>query len=825
MAQVKSPAEPAPTNAASRRVGELGDPERLVFEGLHTFSPRAVRLGLLDSMDFLMDSHPLAPLDDYLQSLRNHLRAGYQNAGFPDVQISASLDSISDSILVKVNEGPRCLQAEIKVMEAGTIPVELLVRRLTEAPSAQPANPSIYERLQAYQQNTSQDFHSAACACGVWEPGKPASFDESSLNGLTQRIDDILKDLGFFFVRTQLKMLPDTRKGTADLLIDVLDEGSSGVLDQINFTGLKRNRSSDLVQCLGLKPGQPVNRELLRRTEDLLWRSARFRAFEVTPEAGRDRRHIDLRIALTEFEPLPPLHQELSREAKALLRFCDWLSDQPTPGRDIVLTMRTSEKPLPVPGLSNVQLIMAQGGLLVTAGDGTANENMPVSYAAVLAQDMIGLFDLAYHAKLVFAVTNPAVEFQTSMTILPNPDPASDQPFSFAFGASLQNQDNETNPAGPNARPTFKMQRFLAPMVFAALAYTNKQDVHFSFNQGLMTLSGKDFRLTTEEKSGKLAGRRGMEATNGAQASIYSESQAFDKALAQIIRASATDRNVADPKTKINSTLAFLLKEALRVELLRPSLPTDPPLETRRRAAAALEKILEHGVFAPLDVMVAGKLLPEESNSFDIPHPYGSSDQGANKILAVVGPVVFRYGDDLAPHGSWPWLLLREAAFILGNKARYSEAVLQQIYESDQTGPFGFEAIARLLGGSPARVPFANRGLTRLSAADFRNDCKLLLDQNCALGQCFDRVAQGLAALDDAEVEALANRLSPEYAAFLRRSVQSLRQPSGHSLAETLSPALNDLWDKRLKQMIETDLIRLAKSPAAGAPPGPAQGK
>ncbi len=300
------------------------------------------------------------------------------------------------------------------------------------------------------------------------------------------------------------------------------------------------------------------------------------------------------------------------------------------------------------------------------------------------------------------------------------------------------------------------------------------------------------------------------------------QSQAFDRAWAQINRLSAADHNQADAKTPIDSILAFLLEEAVRVNPLSSALATDPADEQLRRRTAALEKILERHPFAPLDAMIARHLSPKDSESFTVPLTRGPPAQGT--VISVLAPFVFRFGNDLLPQGSWPWLVLREAALCLANKGQYADVVLHDVYESDHTGPVGYEAIARLLdlANSPARGFFASRGLTRLSAGDFRHDYELLLDSNCVSRQCLVNLALGLAGLDDGELEALAGLFSPDNAALLRRSVQLLRQNTSQTLAETLSPVLNEVWDKRLKQMIETDLLKLAKPPATNAPSVPA---
>ena len=814
-AQVQASSVPGPTNLVKRVVGELGDTARLDFEGLHTFSADAVRIGLLQNMDFLLASHPEAPLDDFLKELQILMESGYRNKGFPDARASVTDDSPSGRILVKVNEGRRCLQAGIKVTQAGTIPVQALIQRLRELPpSANPAEQSVSERLRALQQ-TQQTMPNGIStttnnsSSPVWETGKRASFSVRSLNSLIQSVDDALRELGCFFVRTRVRIVPDRQIGAADLLIEVLDPGSSGVIDQINITGLKRNQREVVLEYLGLKSGLPVNRQLLKRIEDLLWRSARFLAFEVTPETTPDRKHINLRISLTEFEPMPPLHQELSREASALLRFRDWLSNQESPGRDLVFSLGSIEKPLTPTGLGLLQVVLSRRGVILTSSDGAVNAKPSLLYAAVMTPETIGLYHLAHHSKLAFAVKNLPLKLKVSLSVLANPDPAAKDNFFFSLGGGIDSLDDDTTRTEAPDDPHVRIDWLLAPVAFAAQAYSHDQSIRMSFAGGLMTYSSDRFRIKIEEKSGKLV-EFNLITDGKIVTQIASDNQAFDKTLAQINGVSAADRNQADSSRPINSILAFSIKESLQTErvgrLFAPNLPT----EQRHRGVVALETILDQSPFAPLDAMVARKLSPKGEESFWIPMAPGSTPQTAS--MSFFAPMVFRYGNELFPQGSWPCLILREAVLYVGNHGKYSSQVLQHLFESDQTGSLGFEAIARLLdlANSPLKVPFANRGLTRLTAVDFRKDCRLLLDEDSALLECCSNVTHGLARLDDEQTEALASLLSPDDAAVLRRSIELLRKFPGKPLAESLQPALDAIWHKHLQRMVETDLRKTA---------------
>ena len=60
----------------TQRVGDFYDLKQIAFEGNSTFSADALRQGLKDTLDFFEISHPLAPLDAYLEALEEKLLRG-----------------------------------------------------------------------------------------------------------------------------------------------------------------------------------------------------------------------------------------------------------------------------------------------------------------------------------------------------------------------------------------------------------------------------------------------------------------------------------------------------------------------------------------------------------------------------------------------------------------------------------------------------------------------------------------------------------------------------------------------------------------------------
>ena len=121
------------------------------------------------------------------------------------------------------------------------------------------------------------------------------------------------RDLGYFFTKTNLKVIPKNNNGTADLLVEILDEGSQGIIDEIDITGNRKNTREEVLKYLGLASGMAFSRDLITKTNLKLWRSARFLDYQVKSEfvdAGQAK--LKLNIELTEYELAPPMNYSLA---------------------------------------------------------------------------------------------------------------------------------------------------------------------------------------------------------------------------------------------------------------------------------------------------------------------------------------------------------------------------------------------------------------------------------------------------------------------------------------------------------------------------------
>ena len=119
---------PTSTPSVPVAVDQCGNPDNLCVEGTHAFTGKQVVAALLWDFDVLVAAHPAAPLGVYLGVLRCKTTAGYRNAGFPNVAVSAHLEIASRRVILRVVEGPRYLAGEVRVRGQRTVPLRELIR-------------------------------------------------------------------------------------------------------------------------------------------------------------------------------------------------------------------------------------------------------------------------------------------------------------------------------------------------------------------------------------------------------------------------------------------------------------------------------------------------------------------------------------------------------------------------------------------------------------------------------------------------------------------------------------------------------------------------
>jgi TPR repeat protein len=319
----------------------------------------------------------------------------------------------------------------------------------------------------------------------------------------------------------------------------------------------------------------------------------------------------------------------------------------------------------------------------------------------------------------------------------------------------------------------------------------------------MLIRSNASMLLKLNAHTGRIIEFRSANEIGDATAQLHFEPGAFARAFDHIAVVTAGLPDLADTNPPLSSTLAFLAEEVWSSKYLRGFSRANLSSATAARLPALPRQFRLADILAPLDRLVADTNgLAGKQEDFWIPNDEGSSQATQSDTLAVITGWILGHTDEFFAVRSWPWTLLREACLTVQGNARYTDEALTGIYESKETGPLGYLAITEVLSHFQALLArkFAARGLERLSAADFRRDCRLFLEGSSISSQCCQRLAASLRALDEEQVAALAKLQSPACGEFIRESARRLRAVENQPVLEALAPALDAYWEQELKE-------------------------
>ncbi|MCP4454776.1 MAG: hypothetical protein GY809_25225, partial [Planctomycetes bacterium] len=209
-------------------VGVLGDPSRLEFKGISTFTDREIRRTLMRSPDFLLASHSAASFSQYLGVVQKLVQGGFQQSGFKEAAVTVATDMAHDKIVVTVAEGPRYMCGDIEITGATTLPIESFVARMTE------------------RRVKTGDSDEKDTDDPIWDPGKPAPFSQASLDKLTRDTKSILAELGYYFCTFTVEVVTAPGASTARLVVHIEAEGSR-TINKIIVTGQHKNTREQIL--------------------------------------------------------------------------------------------------------------------------------------------------------------------------------------------------------------------------------------------------------------------------------------------------------------------------------------------------------------------------------------------------------------------------------------------------------------------------------------------------------------------------------------------------------------------------------------------------
>ena len=767
-------------------VGLLGDPVRLEFEGNASFTPEEIRRTLMMTPDFLLASHPAAPLSDYLSVLKRLMQSGYQRCGFPDARVSVDLHENREQIRVKVSEGPRYMRGRIDVMGADTLPTEAFVTQLTQP------------RIKKTDSGKSEEEDP------IWQTGKPAPFGQASLKHLNKQIKSVLSELGFYFCMFSVEVVPEPGTSKARLVIQIKEEGLRAI-SEIVINGNTKNTREQILQYLDLKEGMPLDRALVLKTEKRLWHSARFLDHTVIPSVETDRKAIKLTIDLREYEHAPGLCETFSPEERLLLKCGDWLSGFRNRADDLMLEISLKEIDM------QLQLVISPSqGVLLILRQNHGTQGTDVLNAALLTPKKTTFFSPT--GKTMFVLPALSAQVMAELTITPNPDIDDDKLFVIRPGVGVKKDKSGSG-------DPYELEVNLAPVFFVYCAHQDNVDVTRLSDAGIVSFSGDSKnQIKIDRQSGRLIDMTPFESETG-QIALTVKEGLFDRLTQDIEQSTSDHTNRYAPQSPIGSLSRYVAEmPLLHWELYRrqgDSLGiSDDELS---KAAAVIGKILEKAI-APFDQWLLTRQNAGD-DTFRIP---ASHDETAvpsmRQMVTMVGSLVFGACNELFPPGSWPWTLARETVFVAGGMGKYTQRELGRTYQSSQTGPIGYLATAKLLTliNPPLSRAFAAKGLETLLVDDFQKDWRLLVMGDHLLSQCLSQMVQVLTDLNDDDLNAVLAVSSPDQTRLIRECIDSLRENAAKPMHQTLAPVFERHWQSELKDKVEKALRSLA-NPMADA--------
>ncbi|MCP4455344.1 MAG: hypothetical protein GY809_28115, partial [Planctomycetes bacterium] len=617
----------------------------------------------------------------------------------------------------------RYMCGDIEITGAATLPSESIVTRMTE------------RRVKA------DDPDKKDTDDPIWHPGKPAPFSQASLDKLTRDTKSILAELGYYFCTFTVEVVTAPGASTARLVVHIEAEGSR-TINKIIVTGQHKNTREQILDYLGLKEGMLLDRSLLSNAEDLLWRSARFLGYSITPKVDAASHAIKLIINVREYGPAPTLSETLSEEEALLLKSCDQLSGFQHGQDDFMVTLDINDLNI------KLQIVVSPvQGALVVVRNITGTQAGRIINTAIATPKALSLFSPTRKTK--FVLPELSARILASLSLLPNPNPTDEKLFILKPGIGISS-DRSDKP--------YHLDVKLAPVVFLSCAHKKGMDVSELLDKGIVRFGGhNDYQVTMDPESGRL-----KEVTSPQDADIPFEltmdAGLFDQVRKTIQQTASDHRETYAAQRPVGSLVEYVADLPLLHMGLAKRLEAfqEIPEDELARRVSVTGKVLGQTA-APFDQWVL-KRLNRDKDHFKVPgQDMKSRESPMSMVVAMVSAVVFEMTNELFPPESWPWTLSRESVFVAGGMGKYTGMELRRLYQSPQTGPIGCLAAAKLLTrvNKPLSRIFAAKGLKQLSGSDFQKDWGLLMAEDHLLSECLNLLSQALQDLDEQDLHAL----------------------------------------------------------------------
>lgn len=787
----KESTEAAPAKTARpvrATLGNLCDPQRIEIKGAVSFSAGEIRTALLNDRELLAASTASSPLGPYLIALHDRLVAGYRHMGFPDPVADVALDHRHGRILIAVTEGMRYVAGSVRVQGASDpITAEIVSALIQRQPGDKACRRLADQPLDEQPwQWLDKDFSPQATNGPLWVPNEPAPFDEVFMDEARRAVERAVAWQGFLSPKFEVKVAP--REGAeriADLVIQFSDVGRAADVDRIEVTGVKRASVAKILEATGLKQGIRWTRFERDRVERVLWHSARLKTFdfELDTPAG-PQAPLVMRLSVVENDRGPVFGEPASPAEEAILRVRQWVLDFARRGDDLIFDGEA-------PGFGSGKLVISTQGTFLRFC--SARSASPASeYELLVAPNAVGLYSTTRGRKLEFERMAAQCVALAQVKML---NPVKDEQrysLTVGFGSVGKSADHGEHP--------FRLDLLFAPVVLCDMLLDNPAKL----SDGRLVLEGK-CSLRANLTTGEFMMR--SEAEDGLFGQITVKRGEFSREAQQLktrTQGQPNDYRAGQPV----ASLARLIVDEPQLWLAAGRQPPDKQL------SQSLRGLIDRGVFGALDTALA-KVRWDTTGQFTVPASR-AFDPMRNGNSTSLSSIAWMWGASLwlpkiFPADSWPYWLCHDGLVAADGKTDLVQAAIGRVVQWDRTGPLAYIVLSQWYKHSAPRysLPFARRGLTRLSTEDFRRDYDLLLNPSYIPGQCVLRLADAIRQMDEAEqarLRASAKAVfGEEVAAMIERLIESKERPSG----QVLAAALDELWEKHWRDQAAKDFDKL----------------
>lgn len=761
------------------RVGDLGDPSRLVIEGAKSFTADEIREALGGDLAVVAASAADAPLADLQTIIAKKLAAGYQCAGFPQAAVDVKV--VDGKLRALVGEGDRYLAGDVQITGCQKIDAGRIRQALTQ-PDA--------------------ELHKAA----IWTGGEPASFNTEYVDWLKSKVIDLAGDQGFYRAKVNVHVVPDhDGLKTGRLVIAFGDEGPRTTFGDFSFTSTRQYE--ELFPFLDIERQTPLTSELRQQIVQRLLASGRFaRASWDLGEANRRRDDWMPGLELEDYEAAPLLSETPTREEAALLKLAQWVSRFDESDDELLIRF-------PAERVSAV--IAPRRGYIVELAPqaNTAhNDAPPFLNAAVMAESRVGLYSSSQRRK-IDAAPPPAPIVGQAEVLLIGGQPTWDGHGGLTAGVGLRG--TTTNVLRRHVKLNLKLS------AAAAMSVVRTHQAKASWDGDVVSFEWKGRRLKVNSLTGRLIefvveASSNKENSGNSLPAITLVHGEFERRLTEIEKISTDWPNLADGQRPLSCIGQFVCQELAVFD------------SKGRQGYAAVEKLLGNGLLEPIDGLVRQSCLPD-SQGFRVPQPYSHYQfHSLAELVSQSGALARIYGMQLGnyllPSEGWIGSLWRNGVFLLVDKRQeVADELARQ--PADGGGVLCAWLAAEMLraGGFGDLSPLcARRGLRHLSVSSLHDDCRELLSGQRFLSTALLRMAQAFRGLDAGEVRAIGNLmtraeiLDEKQAFFFETFATTLSRNAEQPTVDTLVSALDVFWHARFSDWLDERLKNLA-TPAATA--------